>query len=276
MASIHLYMPGYIDALATCKLSFTNIVKLDLRNTILNDADQLGLSAVDWRNLTEVRLTGCGLFDRPAALFLKKWRETLSSAIDGVVLEMETPKYHPALSMYQVAMWCTDLRITLMIIKNDFYKDGVINGVLYLIAPSFESFSNYITHALNQRNTRLATYENHIRDTMDEDPSHFERLHKRLKLSLIFSNVYNDLKCHGFEFINARNTLALDLEKIKCDKKDNTAYTRNMPGIRDYHASMDISDPMHSDEFINSVKVSMVQNGGKKRRSMRPKGIGKV
>ena len=77
---------GLLDAIVTCKRAFANIVELNLYGSLMSDADQLALSAVSWPHLKHVNLSETGIFDRPCALFLKKWLHSIRDDVKGPVV----------------------------------------------------------------------------------------------------------------------------------------------------------------------------------------------
>lgn len=101
---------GLLDAMLTCRHAFGNIMELNLFDSLLCNADQLALSAVSWPHLGHVILKKSGIFDRPCALFLKKWINTIRDAVKIVIIDIS---FCPTnfLSFHYVLKWLNDTRV---------------------------------------------------------------------------------------------------------------------------------------------------------------------
>ena len=101
---------GLLDAMVTCKQAFANIMELNLFDSLLSRADQLALSAVSWPHLEHVNLNRSGIFDRPCALFLKKWLNTIRDAVKIVIIDLSSC-HTDFLTFYYVCKWLNDTRV---------------------------------------------------------------------------------------------------------------------------------------------------------------------
>lgn len=101
---------GLLDAMVTCKQAFANIIELNLFDSLLSRADQLALSAVSWPHLEHVNLNSSGIFDRPCALFLKKWLNTIRDAVKIVIIDLSSC-HTDFLTHHYVCKWLNDTRV---------------------------------------------------------------------------------------------------------------------------------------------------------------------
>ena len=99
-----------LDAMVTCKHAFANIMELNLFDSLLSRADQLALSAVSWPHLGHVNLKNSGIFDRPCALFLKKWLNTICDSVKIVIINLSSCPTD-FLTFYYVLNWLNDTRV---------------------------------------------------------------------------------------------------------------------------------------------------------------------
>jgi len=100
----------YLDAIVTCKHAFANIMELNLYGSVMSDADQLALSAVSWPHLGHVNLNETGIFDRPCALFLKKWLHTIRDAVKTVRINISSRSID-LLTFHYVCEWMNETRL---------------------------------------------------------------------------------------------------------------------------------------------------------------------
>lgn len=101
---------GFLDAMVTCKHAFGNIMELNLFDSLLSKGDQLALSAVSWPHLGHVNLSYSGIFDRPCALFLKKWLNTIRDAVKIVIINLSSCPTNFQ-TFYYVLKWLNDTRV---------------------------------------------------------------------------------------------------------------------------------------------------------------------
>lgn len=101
---------GLLNAMVTCKQAFANIMELNLFDCLMSNEDQLALSAVSWPHLGHVNLKKSGIFDRPCALFLKKWLNTIRDAVKIVIIDLSFCRTD-FLTFYYVLKWLNDARV---------------------------------------------------------------------------------------------------------------------------------------------------------------------
>ena len=101
---------GLLNAMVTCKRAFANIMELNLHNSLLDNGDQLALSAVSWPHLGHVFLNNSGIFDRPCALFLKKWLNTICDAVKVVIIDLSDCRTD-LLTFHYICKWLNDTRV---------------------------------------------------------------------------------------------------------------------------------------------------------------------
>jgi len=85
-------------------------MELNLFDSLLSRADQLALSAVSWPHLGHVNLKNSGIFDRPCALFLKKWLNTICDSVKIVIIDLSSCPTD-FLTFYYVLKWLNDTRV---------------------------------------------------------------------------------------------------------------------------------------------------------------------
>lgn len=129
---------GLLDAMVTCKHAFANIMELNLFDSLLSRADQLALSAVSWPHLGHVNLKNSGIFDRPCALFLKKWLNTICDSVKIVIINLSSCPTD-FLTFYYVLKWLNDTRVK--------YVRASLRGIVEedRILDYFSSFCQNIT-----------------------------------------------------------------------------------------------------------------------------------
>ena len=101
---------GLLGAMVTCRHAFENIMELNLFDSLLCNADQLALSGVSWPHLGHVILKKSGIFDRPCALFLKKWINTIRDAVKIVIIDLSSCPTN-FLTYHYVLKWLNDTRV---------------------------------------------------------------------------------------------------------------------------------------------------------------------
>lgn len=138
---------GYLNAMVTCKRAFVNIMTLNLHGSLMNNEDQLALSVVSWPHLEHVNLSQSGIFDRPCALFLKKWLDTINVVKGPVIIDISSNTID-LLTLHYCCKWMNDTRLRF----------------LRLISPSsttyplmyFTPYVEFINHCADNHCTFLA------------------------------------------------------------------------------------------------------------------------
>ena len=239
---------GFMNALAMYKPSFRNIVMLHMFDSIISDPDQLALSAVEWTNLTDVKLIGIGLFDRPLALFLKKWRNTLSIARDSVCLVLDLPQHGCTLSWYQIVSWCTDLRLKFLHPRDTSYR--------------WPEETYMLKEALSLRD-RFASDLLIPFSSLTEASLAFD----------IYNSLYLVMCDHSVNsagFAHYASYFDLETQRKIYDTRDPTISFHQIPRIGDSHPEpFSFIDPMLSEKYQNGLKIKFRQGKLKKRQAVR-------
>jgi hypothetical protein len=93
-------------------------MELNLFDSLMSNEDQLALSAVNWPHLGHVNLNCSGIFDRPCALFLKKWLHTISDAMEGPVIIDISSNSIDLLTLHYCCKWMKDTRLIFLRLIN--------------------------------------------------------------------------------------------------------------------------------------------------------------
>lgn len=133
---------GLLNAMVTCKRAFANIMELNLHNSLLDNGDQLALSAVSWPHLGYVFFNNSGIFDRPCALFLKKWLNTICDAVKVVIIDLSGCRTD-LLTFHYICKWLNDTRVK-YVRSMGVLPMHVSDYLLHLIANIENSYDDFL------------------------------------------------------------------------------------------------------------------------------------
>ena len=133
---------GYLNAMVICKHAFANIMELNLHDSLMSGEDQLALSAVSWPHLSTLILSDSGIFDRPCALFLKKWHQTIITT-SPVIIDIASNGIDLFTTHY-CCQWMQDSRLqSIRMVGPKIYGDYRLAYLPYL------DFFNYLSEEMS-------------------------------------------------------------------------------------------------------------------------------